>query len=78
MLLVTFFPLAKQERLLRRRTPRNSPANVEASQSATVSSTSSSPECNASAPKRVSYLCSLLRLPPMSTSSPPDHGIFEA
>lgn len=43
---------AKQERLLRRRTPRNSPANVEASQSATVSSTSSSPECNASAPKR--------------------------
>lgn len=78
MLLVTFFPLAKQERLLRRRTPRNSPANVEASQSATVSSTSSSPECNASAPKRVSYLCSLLQLPPMSTSSPPDHGIFEA
>ncbi|KAL9971485.1 hypothetical protein ACROYT_G017653 [Oculina patagonica] len=43
---------AKQERLLRRRAPRNPPANLEASQSATVSSTSSSPECNAVTQKR--------------------------
>ncbi len=53
MMTVHFF-LAKQERLLRRRAPRNPPANLEASQSATVSSTSSSPECNAATPKRVS------------------------
>lgn len=45
---------AKQERLLRRRAPRNPPANLEASQSSMVSSTSSSPECNASTAKRVS------------------------
>ncbi|KAJ7377111.1 hypothetical protein OS493_030706 [Desmophyllum pertusum] len=45
---------AKQERLLRRRAPRNPPANLEASQSAMVSSTSSSPECIAATAKRVS------------------------
>lgn len=52
--MIAFFVSAKQERLLRRRAPRNPPANLEASQSATVSSTSSSPECNATTVKRVS------------------------
>ena len=50
---IAFVVSAKQERLLRRRAPRNPPVNLEASQSATVSSTSSSPECNAATVKRV-------------------------